>query len=602
MTCFAQMRSIFGLGFLLPLVVATLALSQSFTTTLDRSPVDLAVSHDGDWVAVINQSTGSITLMEGRTGEILDEKRCGRCPVAIAISPDGTDLAVTCSESGEVTLWTVSGEKLELVASIPIGFEPQGVTFTHDGSYLYVARFANNDVVKVNLTRHEIEDTVRVGRWPRYLALSPNGQRLAVGTSGDSGISIVDTAAFTLEYVEATGLNIGHLVTSSNNQYVYSPWMIYRSNPITPGNIRRGWVLGSRLARVRLDGAARREAITLDPPGKAVADPHGIALTSDEQTLVVSASGTHELLIYHLPEMPFVDFGGPGDHIDKKLLSDTRLFTRIPLGGRPMGIRISPHDDRVYIANYLLNAIQVVDLNSRKLLYSYSLGGPETPSLARRGEAIFFDAQYSLDQWYSCHTCHYDGGTNSVTIDTLNDETIDTFKTVLPLRNVAQTSPWTWHGWQQDLHAAIRKSVTSTMCGSTPSDDDVTALVAFLKSLEESNNPFRQSTDRDLADKVRRGKQVFEGSKANCIQCHSGPFFTDGEIHEVGLWKKGDRFKGFNTPSLRGVFRKTLLLHDGRAESLIELLSGPHNPETVSGSDPLTEQELQDLATYLKTL
>ena len=36
---------------------------------------------------------------------------------------------------------------------------------------------------------------IAVGRWPRYLALTPDGSRLAVGCSGDGGITVVDTAS-----------------------------------------------------------------------------------------------------------------------------------------------------------------------------------------------------------------------------------------------------------------------------------------------------------------------------------------------------------------------------------------------------------------------
>jgi cytochrome c1 len=43
-------------------------------------------------------------------------------------------------------------------------------------------------------------------------------------------------------------------------------------------------------------------------------------------------------------------------------------------------------------------------------------------------------------------------------------------------------------------------------------------------------------------------------------------------------------------------------LHDGRAKSLRELLTGPHSPANVSGSDNLTEQEMQDLVAYLESL
>ena len=62
-----------------------------------------------------------------------------------------------------------------------------------------------------------------------------------------------------------------------------------------------------------------------------------------------------------------------------------------------------------------------------------------------------------------------------------------------------------------------------------------------------------------------------------------------------------DRYKGYNTPSLRGVYRKVKLLHDGRADSLRDVLTGPHAPENVAGNGKLGDNELNDLLEYLKT-
>src|SRR5690606_10757132 len=130
--------------------------------------------------------------------------------------------------------------------------------------------------------------------------------------------------------------------------------------------------------------------------------------------LVCAASGTQELLIYRLPGLPFQDYGGPGDHIHPDLLKERDRFDRVSLGGRPMGVRFSKDGNRVFVANYLLNGVQVVGLKERKVLRTIALGGPREPSLARKGEAIFHDGRRSLDQWYSCHSCHYEGHTNAV--------------------------------------------------------------------------------------------------------------------------------------------------------------------------------------------
>ena len=139
------------------------------------------------------------------------------------------------------------------------------------------------------------------------------------------------------------------------------------------------------------------------------------------------------------------------------------------------------------------------------------------------------------------------------------------------------------------------------MLGAPPTDADKKAMVAFLQSVEPPPNPFR-NRDGSFSEAAARGKTVFESTKANCASCHSGRYFTDGDIHEVGLVRSSDKYKGFNTPSLLGVYRKTRLLHDGRSKSLEEMLTGPHDPDRVTGEGKLTDQELKDLVEYLKSL
>jgi cytochrome c peroxidase len=129
-------------------------------------------------------------------------------------------------------------------------------------------------------------------------------------------------------------------------------------------------------------------------------------------------------------------------------------------------------------------------------------------------------------------------------------------------------------------------------------------MVAYLDQLQPPPNPHAAAAKKDsaLQAAVARGRASFNGSKANCASCHSGSHFTDGKIHDVGLGSDKDKYDGFNTPSLLGVFRKVKLLHDGRAKSLEEVLTGDHNPSQVTGNGELAPDELRDLIAYLKTL
>ena len=266
-----------------------------------------------------------------------------------------------------------------------------------------------------------------------------------------------------------------------------------------------------------------------------------------------------------------------------------------------MAVRFSRDGRRVFVANYLTNEVQIVDIVERKVVNAISLGGPAELGLARRGEAIFYDGQRSLDQWYSCHSCHYDGGANAVVMDTRNDGSAFSFKTVPSLVDVTKTAPWTWHGWQEDLADAMHKSLEETMLGPEPREEDIVALIAYLDTLRRPPNPYL-TAEGGLDPAAERGRAIFEGRKARCADCHRPPLFTDDSVYDVGTGAENDAYDGFNPPSLLGVHRRVRLLHDGMTEDLDTLLRGSHSPEKVSGGEPLSDEEISDLVAYLRSL
>ena len=575
-----------------------------------RSPVSLALVNGGQKVVTANAEAGTLSLIDLEEGQVLAEHPLGDEPAWVAAVGSDQVLASTL-QGGDVVLFSVEGNRLAERGRLHLGCEPAGVAVSADGSTACVALSAVDRVAVVDLPDLRLRGEVVVGRLPRFVGFAPQGATAAVTCSAASGVVLIDTATCTVVSRHPfKGLNVGQPAFATDGRTLWFPWTYDGGSYPSRGNIRRGWVTGSRVGRLSLDdsdGGGALAGLTLDVSGQAVGDVRGLAVVDGGATQLVTAGGTHELLRLHEPgsageAIPYTQISGL-EVMDRGLASDPVRFQRLDVGGRPLGIVVDEARQRAYVANRLRDSVQVIDLQQFALEEEIALGGAPSPEaeLVRQGEAIFFDARRSLDQWYSCHTCHYEGGSNTVTFDTLNDGSTGSYKTVLPLYGVAETGPWTWHGWQQDFTAALAKSLVDTMQGPQPSDSDVAALAAYLETLQAPRSPFREA-DGSLSAAASRGEALFASAKAGCTECHRGPHLTSEELHDVGLARDSDRYSGFSPPSLLGLHRKTKFLHTGKAKSLEEVLTKYHSPADVLGLDPLSESQVADLVAYLRSL
>ncbi len=592
------------------LLLATLATATAQTAPEpDRSPIALALSRDGTRLLTANQGSDSVSLLDTTARKVLHELSTGPKPSSIALTRDGKQAVVTHWYGADLAVLDLNNDHLTLKGRVAVGPEPRGVVLAPDGKTAYVALGAANEIARVDLDTLTVNGRLAVGREPRGVALSPDASHLLVGNARSQSLSLIDVPNWKVERSQTIdGDNLRQVAFGPDGKgYVVN--MKNRGFATTANNIDLGWVLGQRLTRIDPTGPPGFETLSLDPSGHAVADVHGLAIAADGRFLAVSCGGTHEVLLLRADarRLPWRS-NGSRDLIAGELLSGDGRFRRVPLGGRPTELAFAPDAHTLYVANTLNNAVQVVDAEVGTLVATIPLGGPETPSLARRGEALFHDATRSSNQWYSCNTCHSDGHTNGLDFDTLNDGWQDlstaherSRKKVPTLRRVAHTGPWTWHGWQTSLQDAVVESFTKSMQGPRPNPDEVEAVVAFLQTLDYPPNP-NLGPNSELSPEALRGREVFHSPKAACNSCHGGPELTDGRTHETGLGERGERYHGFNPPSLRGVHDKDPYLHDGRAKSLRDALAGPHAADDITGLGTLDDAELDDLVAYLKSL
>jgi cytochrome c peroxidase len=345
----------------------------------------------------------------------------------------------------------------------------------------------------------------------------------------------------------------------------------------------------------------------------------------------------------------------------------------------------------------------------------------DDPRAALLGQRLFFDARFSANGAVSCATCHVpDLGFSDG--KSLSTGLARTERNSPSLWNVAQQRWFFWDGrvdslWAQAVgplenpaemgfdRVALTRALASepqlareyeALFGKLPntetwpeharpssaddplgaallamSDEDRRgatrvaanfgkAIEAYERLLVRGDSPFDRFLAGDaaaLSVEAQRGWKLFAG-RGNCRSCHSGPSFSDGEFHNIGMPPLGggkpedparyagvervladplnalgefsdardgaaalalktlertpENFGEYRTPSLRNVALSAPYMHQGQFRTLAEVvrfystLEGAtqvgHHQEQVLQPLQLSEGEQRDLVAFLESL
>jgi cytochrome c peroxidase len=149
------------------------------------------------------------------------------------------------------------------------------------------------------------------------------------------------------------------------------------------------------------------------------------------------------------------------------------------------------------------------------------------------------------------------------------------------------------------------------------------AMAQFMGSMISANSKYDRyvNGNASLTTGELKGLQVF---RAKCESCHKEPLLTDMSFRNNGLDLSFAKDPGramittlpqdsglFRVPSLRNIVLSYPYMHDGRLNTLMDVLnhyssgikqSSTLDPLLTSGSIPLTSQEKNDLIAFFGTL
>jgi cytochrome c peroxidase len=279
-------------------------------------------------------------------------------------------------------------------------------------------------------------------------------------------------------------------------------------------------------------------------------------------------------------------------------------------------------------------------------------GNPSTPAKMQLGKQLFFDTRLSRDDSTSCATCHQPSkGWSSGERFAKGVAGAVGRRHVPTLVNVGYLPHLFWDGRASNLEELVRAPLEdplemgmpmnelaaklnnipgyraqfqSVFGGDATPDRIAAAIASFVRTIVSGGAPYDRFRRGDLAalsPAARRGHDVFF-FRANCAACHAGPLLSDGDFHNTGVGMDQPqpdlgRFLvtrqefpdrgAFKTPTLREIAHTAPYMHDGRFQTLEEVvdfyLRGGHlnsHLDPKMNNIPLADQEKADLLAFLK--
>ena len=603
-------------------IAASPAAKQSTATTRERylSPLEMVSSPDGHLLYVVCQESDEVRVVDLQSGKVIGSVQVGHMPRGIALSPDGRRLYITNAWSDTVSV--VDTAALQVVQTLTTGSEPSGVVSDRDGTTLYVANRLSGDVSVIELKSGQETKRLLAGRGASYLALSPDGKWIycthiypnagAFRSQPNSEITVIDTEQQVV--IERKALHnvagVFHIAFSADGRLGVAA-QLRPKNLIPLAHVEHGWAFGDSLTLFGEDVGGTIQ-IPIDELDRYYALPWGVAITPDKSKIFLTTAGSQSVTVIDVPALlktvrarrqPFVnDLSASADYV----------IARIPVGHNPRGALLSPDGKHLYVANRLDDNIAVIDTASDKVISTIDLGGPKNVDALRRGERLFYTADFAFQGQFGCANCHLDATIDGLQWDLEPDGFGKDIVDNRSLENLAGTEPFKWNGGNADMPTECGPRTEKFFFRSQSfNQQQLTDLVTFVYSLPYRPNRARLANG-DLTPAQERGKAIFERAtykngkpipdSNQCGTCHSGPKYTNQRQVDVGTGKATDRAPTLDVPQLPNVAYSAPYLHDGSARSLEEIWTVFNPKDTHGVSNDLTKDELNDLIEYLKTL
>lgn len=589
--------------------------TQLAETPLGATPGQVYVGADGRvFVTLRDRSELVVLTAEGATSPLT--RRCSVAtpaePIAIAGSSDDATVVVTSGWGQKLTAY--EGKSLARRFEVKVAREPRSVVVSDDGKSAFVSHAVGSimSVVDLEGAKHETKQVALRGFAPGELK-GVEQQRKAIEKTRKTDPAAAKAMQDDFDSEDSKKGRLGRpscqgfalAKSSAVPGRIFAPEVM-----VDPGDPeRRPDGYGDENEQTETPAVAivdegskeampssltlGREAFQLKRGSRDQRDarpecllPRAATIDPKTKSLLVTCYGIDAVIAYDAAS------GNP-------LSSERRRWT---VGSGPSGIAVDGEKHRAVVwsqfdrtlTTFPIGGTELVDDKTLPPLVQKTALSPlsqKLPAEYALGRILFHaagDTRISSDG-RACASCHPDGRDDAITWATPEGPR----RSIMLAGRVSRTAPYSWNGNENTLHNHLGNTF-DRLSGKGLRSIELDALVAYLSAMPA---PAPETMEKAKAD---RGKQIFTSAQAGCADCHSGATYSDGKNHDVGSKHKFDREGSFNTPSLHLVGGTGPYFHDGRYQTLGELLK--KSDGMMGKTAHLSPADLDALETFLRTL
>ena len=590
---------------------------------MDEPPTGILVDGDKAYVTTFG-TTGHLQILSLESGRVEASIPTGSGACHPMFGPDKKHIYV-CNQF-QTTISEIDPVARKVMRTVKVLREPKSAVFSKDGKYMFVTNFlpaqrADLDYVAVfgpdkkhiyvcnqfQTTISEIDPvarkvmrTVKVLREPKSAVFSKDGKYMFVTNFLPAQRADLDYVAACVSVIEMDGFTkvkdiqlangsnaLRGICITPDGKYIYVSHNLGRFT-VPTSQLQQGWMNTSAFSVIDVDKQEFLGAIVVDEPERGAAGIWSIAC--NEESVFISHSGTHEVSVIDHKAMLEKFLNYPNKAVlDYDLTFLYGLRERIPLEGNgPRNMILN--GDKLIIPTYFADVLNIMDINTNEVT-SVELNPGREETAENKGERYFNDASHCFQNWQSCNGCHPgDARTDGMNWDLMNDG-VGNSKNCKSMLFSHVTPPNMISGIREHAERAVRAGFNFIQFYDV-SEEDAVCVDAYMKSLRPVPSPYL--VNGELSDLAKEGQKVFE--KLKCGECHSGVYYTDMKYHRIG--EDIEFEKGWDTPTLREVWRTAPYLFDGRAATMKEVFSvHKHGIEKK-----VSEKDIEALTEYVNSL